>query len=118
MSAENRQCFRVSAAMADVNATLAGQECSIQEMSATGFSVITTQQFLVGHIVNAVLKFEDQNYSGRVCVQGTRELTRGRKLYGLHAISDRDSGGTLPKGLQNTSMQLQRQQLRRLRRTG
>lgn len=114
VSAESRQCYRVSTVMMDLTAGL-GPElgCSILDVSITGFSVIATENYSVGEIVDASIEHDGQTYTGKICVQSVRELGKERIRYGLHCADEKKSPGNLAKGLQQMSISVQREQLRR-----
>ncbi len=115
VSAESRQCYRVSTVMADMKATLGHEDaCPLLDVSATGFSAIAAAPYRIGDLVDAVLELEGTTYSGKVAVQSVRELTKGRIRYGTHCADDGKLGGTLKGGLNKISMFVQRQQLQRL----
>jgi hypothetical protein len=119
VSAENRQCFRVSTVTGNQRARVGREEgCRVMDISATGFSILTEQPYRVGEVLEVEIEFEGQAFSGPVRVQGLRDVGRGGKRCGLHCNDDRYTKGTLQKGLQHISMSIQRQQLRRMRGTG
>lgn len=115
VSAESRQCYRVSTVMIDLTADL-GQECGCQvlDVSTTGFSVIAAERYSVGNVVDGVIEYDNEHYSGRLSIQSVRELSRGRIRYGLHCTAGRNAPGNLAKGLQQMSVKIQRTQLARL----
>jgi hypothetical protein len=116
VSAESRQCFRVSTVMSDLSADVGDvQNCPLVDVSATGFSIIAGDCFKVGQTVPATLAFEQEQFPGQACIQSVKDLGNGKFRFGLHAISDRVCGADLERGLHHISTAVQRQQLRRRR---
>ncbi|MEE9129216.1 MAG: PilZ domain-containing protein [Phycisphaerales bacterium] len=119
VSAERRQCYRVSTVMAAVTATFGGEEnCQVGDVSATGFAVIAAKQYKAADIVTATVRFESEMFSGQGRIESIRELEVGRIRYGLHCVDGKSTDETLLKGLQRISAAVQRQHLRRLARAG
>ncbi len=119
VSAESRKCYRVSTVMAEVSATFGDEEnCAVLDVSPTGFAVTAAKQHKVGAIVDAIVRFGDEKFSGQGRIESVRELSAGRIRYGLHCVDDKLTDDTLCKGLQQISAIVQRQHLRRLSRAG
>lgn len=115
VSAESRQCYRVSTALAGLTTQLGNETgCQLLDVSASGFSVISSARHKLGSIVPAVLHHDGRTYKGKACVQSIRELEPDRIRYGLYCVENRSITGDLQKGMQTISMAVQRQQLRRL----
>jgi hypothetical protein len=115
VSAERRQSYRVSTVMSDLTAKLASEDaCPLLDVSMTGFSVIAAKGHPLGSVVEATLRYDDEQYTGTVCILSIRELKTGQTRYGVHCMDDKKSGGNIQKGLRHMSMTIQRQQLRRL----
>ncbi len=113
VSAESRECYRVSLVLASYQADFSKQKsCKLTDVSATGFSVISSQKHAIGDIVPASLYLENEVFSGSVSVQSVKEVADGFR-YGVHVISGRD-GGNIDKGVQRISIVAQREQLKRL----
>ncbi|MHC4082801.1 MAG: PilZ domain-containing protein [Planctomycetota bacterium] len=119
MPAEGRESFRVSTVMADLTVTVGAEtECRLLDVSHTGFAVEATQRYDIGQVVSVTLRYQGRQFSGKAQVQSIRELDLGKVRYGLHAVEDRASGGDLRKGQQHISAAVEREQLRRLSRSG
>ena len=117
ISAEARQCYRVSTVMTSARAKLGREsECQVLDISATGFAMMSTKQHLLGEVVTAILSFEDLVYQGLARVQSVREMPDGSMRYGLHGIESRDGDSQLIKGQNEIAMAMQRAQLKRLAR--
>lgn len=115
VSAENRQQFRVSAVMSDLTATLGDEkQCKLLDVSASGFSVMSTQEHKISAIVDTGLFHEGESYSGRVRIQSIRDMSPDGIRYGLYCVDEKASSANLAQGLRKMSMDLQRKQLRRL----
>jgi hypothetical protein len=119
MSAEGRETFRVSTVLADLTATVGAEtECRLLDVSTTGFAVEATQRYEVGQVVSVTLRYEERQFSGQARVQSIRDLDLGKIRYGLHAVEDKAHGAELRKGQQHIAAAIERQQLRRLSRSG
>lgn len=113
ISADTRECYRVTAISADADARVGSSEpCGLRDVSATGFAIVSSEVFSVGESLPVVLRFEDSEYTGTGCIQSTRELGRNRTRYGVLCSED-DSGGALLDGLNRISLLIQRSQLSR-----
>ena len=114
VSAESRQYYRASAVMSGLTVEFgAERDCPLLDVSCTGFAVAAREEYEIGSLVDAVLRFEGKEYLGTVCVQSKRELTKGRTRYGLFCFDCQESGD-MPGGLHRMNVSLQRQQLSRL----
>lgn len=114
-SAESRQCFRVSTVTSDLAATFGEEnDCKVLDISTTGFSLASEQRIRVGEFVPVAIGYEGDRFEGQACVQSVAAINGGGYRYGLLVINGRDSAGNLPAGLRKISMDVQRQQLRRL----
>ena len=117
VSAENRQCYRVSTVMVELTATLDGEEnCHLLDISSSGFSLLSTREHAYGSLVDVTLEYGQNKYSGQARIQNIIEHPRGVFRYGLYGIEDKKTESELGKGRQIISMDIQRLQLRR--RTG
>ena len=115
VSANSRQCYRVSTVMTGMTASLGDEtSCPLLDVSATGFAAIAGSIYNIGDLVDAVLELDGQEYSGRIAVQSVRELSKGRIRYGTHCADDGKGSDALKSGLSKVSMFVQRQQLQRL----
>jgi len=114
-SAESREHYRVSTVMANLTAELGNESlCPLLDVSSMGFSVIASEDYEIGNIVDAVLWYSGQQFAGKVCVQSIRELGKGRIRYGFHSLEDSRTSGNINCGLEAMSASIQRQQLQRL----
>jgi hypothetical protein len=114
-SAESRQIYRVSTVMADLVAAFAQEEgCPILDLSTCGFSVAATKVHQLGDVIHASVVFDGRTFSGNVCIQSVKELSKGRMRYGLHCADDKAQQGSLASGLPQMSVAVQREQLRRM----
>ncbi len=114
VSAESRQCYRVSTLIANLSATMGQQEnCQLADVSSTGFSIISSESFSIGNQVPVELRYENERFPGIGCIQSIKELGPNRYRYGLHCIETKKSGSDLTRGLQHISTAVQRIQLKR-----
>lgn len=117
ISAEDRQCYRVSTVVADMTVRLADEpECPLLDVSVAGFAVLATTLHGIGETVVATLRFEGEEYAGRARIQSVREMEGGSVRYGLNGLRKSEGGGELLRGMEVISAAVQRQQLRRLAR--
>ena len=117
VSAERRQCYRVSTVMAQVLATFGAEEnCPVVDVSATGFAVVASNRYRTATVVDATVHYGGIAFSGKGRIESVRELKSGPIRYGVHCISDMGTGGTLQAGLPKICASVQREHLRRRRR--
>ena len=112
-SAESRQCYRVSTAVSDHRAELAGEDCKLLDVSATGYAVLSKKVHKVGQVLDGAVMLRRETFRGRVCVQSVKDLGSGRFRYGLYCADERTRIGGLKEGLPKLTMDLQLEQLRR-----
>ncbi len=119
ISADGRECYRVSTVISDLTAELGTEtECKLLDISTTGFAVESTQSFNVAGIVDAAISHDGERFAGPVCIQSVRELRRGGIRYGVSCAEDRSSQSNLLEGVRRVSTAVQREQLQRLAATG
>ena len=113
ISAESRQCFRVSTVLSNRTATIGGEsDCDLLDVSITGFSVKASKEYAIGEQVDAIHDHDGRRYTGKACVQSIAPLRNGEFRYGLYCVNDAESKA-LTDALQKISMAVQREQLRR-----
>ena len=109
VSAECRECYRVSAVMLDLTVTVADEEdCPLLDVSASGMSATTTTPLKLGNEIPVRLSYGGREYAGEVIVQSACERDTGRIRHGFHCVEDRRCGGDLQQGLQVVSASVQR----------
>lgn len=114
-SAESRECYRVLTMFTDMTVCVGDEDqCPLLDVSATGFAVVSSQELLVGQIVDVSPHHDGQSFPGQASVQSVRDLGAGRFRYGMHCTDERGGDRTLVNGLQQISAAVQRQQLRRM----
>lgn len=115
VSAESRQCYRVSTVVAELMAKVGEEDnCPLLDVSATGFSVMSSRQYPIGASLAITLRFDGVAFSGTASVLSVKELAAQKWRYGLHCLEERKPGGNhLKNGLRRISMEVQRQHLRR-----
>jgi len=115
VSAESRQCYRVSTVLSKLTATFGGvDDCSLRDVSVTGFSVLAKKQYKNGQVIDAELRFEGKKYIGKTSIQSVTPMEDGLVRYGVNCVKAAASPTALDKGVQKISMATQRQQLNRL----
>lgn len=115
VSAESRQCYRVSTIFSNLAVTFGGVEnCSLRDVCVTGFAVISPRQYKTGQVLDVELVFEGKRYTGQGCVQSMTLMPDGQTRYGVNCVKSAPSPLSLSKGVQQVSMSVQRQQLNRL----
>jgi hypothetical protein len=113
VSAEARECYRVSARAANVMAHLGDSPaCEVVDVSASGFSVYTREELQPGHALRATLLHEGSTIEGLVRVRNLRRTRSGRLRCGVSCIDDNGNSG-LGRALSRINLALQRAQLAR-----
>ncbi len=119
VSSEKREVYRVPIQFRELTASIGGEKnCRLQDVSETGFSVIAYLDINIGEVTQATLRYEDEAFSGRACLQSVKQLDGKGKRYGFYCIDKQLSPGSLPRGLHLISLAVQREHLRGLERTG
>lgn len=114
ISAESRQYYRVSTISARIEARFGkGAKLQVQDLSATGFAVLSDERFSVGQLVDVAIRHEDEACHGQVSIQSFRELESGKLRYGLRAIEEDPHSRNFLKTLHQISLAVQREQLAR-----
>lgn len=119
IAADSRQSYRVSLAAQQLPARVNDDDqCKLLDVSATGFGVSSKSMWLVGEIVQATVGYNGMTCSGEARVQSMREFGPGSYRYGLHAIEAKRgrTKSDLQLGLMKISLEVQRDQLRRMAR--
>ena len=115
VSAESRQCYRVSTVLSKLTATFDGVDgCSLRDVSVTGFSVLSKKQYKTGQVIDAELRFEGKRYVGKTSIQSVTHMDDDLTRYGVNCVKAAASPTSLTNGVQKISMAVQRQQLNRL----
>ena len=113
-SAESRQHYRVSTIAAEIHANIGDEtQCSVQDVSSTGFAVVAGATYKVGTTVEVSIEFEGDFFGGTVSIQSVRELRPGRCRYGLRALDTGIEGSELLEGLGQINLAIQRSQAKR-----
>ena len=115
ISAENRECYRVSCYSADVEAQF-GEDpemCEVLDVSATGFAIFSDAEYTVGQTLQATLYHNGTPVHGTAVVQSYRAFGK-KNRYGLRAVDDERPKATLKKDLNRINLAVQREQLARL----
>jgi hypothetical protein len=115
VSAENRECYRVSCYAADISAKLGGdsETCEVLDLSATGFAVFSKAEYQVGQSLEATLYHDGNPATGTVVVQSASEYGKQMR-YGLRALDDERPDATLKQALNRVNLAIQREQVARL----
>lgn len=114
ISAENRECYRVSTAMLGLTVAVADEkDCPLHDVSASGMSATTTLPLKLGDEVPLTLSYDGQEYTGQVIVHSVRDLGGGQIRHGFRCVQNRRFGGTLRQGLQAISVSVQRLHINR-----
>lgn len=115
VSAESRQCYRVSTILSDITVTFDGVEgCSLRDVCVTGFAVVSPRQYKIGQVLGVDLLFEGTRYTGQASIQSMTQMPDGQARYGVNCVKAPASPRSLSKGVQQVSMSVQRRQLSRL----
>ncbi len=113
VSGESRQFFRVSAVLADYQASVGDEKtCKIVDISSMGLAATSTEELSIGDCVPVSFALGEKVYSGECIVQSVRETRAGWRC-GLLCVNGKASGN-LDDGLHKLTMDAQRTQLKRL----
>lgn len=119
VSADSRECYRVSTALLDIPCTFGDErDRPVRDVSATGLAVISTQRLSIGDTLEVAFRYDGIDAKGSVCVQSVRELPDGEVRYGLHSIGKDKPSREFRDALNRISLAVQRLQLRRLSGAG
>ena len=115
VSARAREEDRVSTSGSALRASLEDEDgCLIQDVSLSGLSVIATRRYPVGRSLEIAIRYGDEEYVGQVEVQCVHVLGAGEIRYGLLGVFDTAEGRDLQNGLTRMTLEIQRQQLKRI----
>jgi len=115
VSAESRQCYRVSTVMTDLTATFGDEkDCPLRDVSVTGFAVSASTKYDIGQVIDIELRFEGKRYNGKASIQSVCQTPDGLYRYGTNCVKAGNTKESISKGVQQISMAVQRQQLNRL----
>lgn len=115
VSAESRECYRVSTLMAGLKADVGdARGCVLADVSVSGFSVIAEASLEPGSVQRITLHHEGKTFVGEAAVQSVKDLGKGKMRFGFVCADASASRTPLKQGLQQISVAVQRQQLKRL----
>lgn len=115
VSAESRECYRVSTITAGLDAEIEDEAgCVLADVSVTGFSIISHQPHPLGSVRRIRLNFENNSFAGEAAIQSIKDLGGGRYRYGFLCADSGAKRTPLRQGLQQISVAVQRRQLKRL----
>ena len=112
VNANQRSCFRVSVAFKNLTAHVGPEKrCALQDVSESGFAVISRKRHAIGHVAGVTLPYGKQVFSGGACIQSIKELRDGGWRYGFYCVDKEISAGSLPRGLRAISQDIQREHM-------
>lgn len=115
VSAEGRECYRVSTLLSGLKADLGDEKHgTLADVSVTGFSIIAAKDYAAGMVLKVALHHEGKVFTGNGAIQSIKALSDGRLRYGLLCADIKNHPASLKQGLQQISVAVQRQQLKRL----
>ena len=113
VSAEARQCFRVSCLGANIRATIDNEDgCEVVDLSATGFAFYGRRDFDLGSRVRVTLTYNGRSYAGHGAIQSSRRMTPKTTRYGVYCTDIKQD--TLAKSLAAINLAVQGEQQRRM----
>lgn len=87
ISAELRQCYRVSCLGSNVKLNVAEEaNCEVVDVSATGVAYYGQRNYRIGQNLKLALVYEGKTYNGHGTVHSIRRTKSNKQRYGLHAI--------------------------------
>jgi PilZ domain len=117
VSAEARQCFRVSCLGSNIRATIDGEEgCEVVDLSATGFAFYGRRDYDLGTRMRVALTHDGRSYQGHGTIQSSRRMTPKTTRYGVHCTDT--SQDTLARSLAAINLSVQAEQQRRMAAKG
>lgn len=119
IAADSRQSYRVSLAAHNLPAKINNdQRCQLIDVSATGFGVVSTTELSIGETVTATVGYNGVTATGEARIQSARDFGGGKFRYGLHAVEAQRGKpkSELQVALMKISLEVQRDQLRRMAR--
>lgn len=109
--AESRKHFRVSTLSSEIHARIGEEaDCAVQEVSATGFSVVAGESYDLGSTIEVAIEYEGDFFCGSASIQSILELRPGHLRYGLKALDTGLEGSELLDGLQQISQKIEHHQ--------
>lgn len=115
VSAEGRECYRVSTLLSGLKAGLGDvADGALADVSVTGFSIISHATHEAGTVLPVTLHHEGKTFAGQGAIQSIKALADGRIRYGLLCADNGRLRSPLKTALQQISVAVQRQQLKRL----
>jgi hypothetical protein len=115
VSAESRQCYRVSCLGAGIKAKVADElDCEVVDVSATGLAFYATSSYEIGRRVRITFLYGGQEYVGQGTIQSMRRVSAKLTRYGAHCGDTKSKTDTLARSLSSINQSIQRDQLRRL----
>lgn len=113
VSAESRQCFRVSTVLANIPAHIGDHPGALVDASASGFAIMSGASHAIGQTLSVSIDFAGERFEGMATVQSAEHLPAGSTRFGLHLATGAGAGRNLKTGLQRVTAEVQRIQLRR-----
>ena len=112
VSAESRQHYRVSVQATAIEAQVgADRQCLVQDLSATGFAAMAAEQHKIGNTLHVGFSYDGVRCEGTAIVQSSCERREGNRYGFLAADAD---GGAMRASLNQISLAVQREQLKRI----
>jgi hypothetical protein len=113
VSAESRQTYRVSTVTSGICAKVDRErDCPLVDVSPEGFAIITAREYAIGSMANVEFSHETMKISTAARVQTVKALPGGKFRHGFLAGEKKSPAR---KSLEQISIAMQRQQLRRMR---
>ena len=114
VQAEDRECYRAATKAYRLTATVDGRpNCRLDDISEKGFGVISPSEYQIGQTLKIRIGFKGERYAGTAVVQAVREMSRGRRRYGMSWVGDKNDSGDLEKGAHTINIAIQHEQMRR-----
>ena len=114
VQAEDRECYRAATKAYRLTATVDGRpNCRLDDISEKGFGVISPSEYQIGQTLKVRIGFKGERSTGTAVVQAVREMSRGRRRYGMSWVGDKNDGGDLQKGAHTINIAIQHEQMRR-----
>ncbi len=111
VTAESRDSYRVTTMARDLEIVVnSNDRCAVLDLSSTGFSLKSSEDYCVGDILEIELTVAGKVYTGTATLRNARLFGAHTHRYGLHCVED-EGGEELSQSLGSLTSLLQREQV-------
>ena len=77
----------------------------------SGLGLVSSRKYSIGQILDVIIRYKDDEFTGRMTIQYALEIDVERTRYGLRGLLEAGDGSPLRTGLMRTTLAILRQQL-------